>query len=258
MKLVAVTTGFVLLVVCTKSHAQSAGVTPAVDAAPASQTSCVILKRMGGISRTESRLTHFGVSGKQFRYVEGRLPEGFSSRKKMNENNVRNLQARGAQVLVLESHYTSEDLQEARADCQRGSGKAASQVEARVSPAPAPVSNASAPTAKPPAPSTGATASSPAPATKLPAAKPAAPESEDSASAGDTTVAALLNVSSTPAEADVYIDDHLAGRTPSTLILMPGNHTVAIKKSGFVVWQRKLKLGSGRVNLDADLVPKAK
>lgn len=258
MKRVAVTTGFVLLLVCTKSHAQSAAAIPPPDAAPAPQKSCVILKRMGRMGRTESRLTHFGISGKQFRYVEGKLPEGFSFREKMNGNNVRNLQARGVQVLVLDSHYTGDDLKEARADCQRGSGKAASLIEAKASPAPAPVAVTPAPTAKPLALSTEAIASTPAPATKPPAAKATPPKAEDSGSSADTTVAALLDVSSTPAEADVYVDDHLSGRTPSTLILMPGNHKIAVKKSGFVVWQKKMKLPSGPSNVNAELLPKPK
>lgn len=258
MKRVAVTTGFVLLLVCTTSHAQSAAVTPPGDAAPASQTSCVILKRMGRMGRTESRLTHFGISGKQFRFVEGKLPEGFSFREKMNENHVRNLQARGVQVLVLDSHYTADDLKEARADCQRGSGKTASQVEAKASPAPAPAAIATAPTAKPLAPSREAIASTPAPATKPLAAKTPTSKAEDSGASADTTVAALLDVSSTPAEAEVYVDDHLSGRTPSTLILMPGNHKIAVKKSGFVVWQKKMKLPSGPSNVNAELLPKSK
>lgn len=286
MKRVAVTTGFVLLLVCATCRAQSTAVTPGADPAPVSQTSCVILKRMGRIGRTESRLTHFGISGKQFRYVEGKLPEGFSFREKMNENNVRNLQARGTQVLVLDSHYTADDLKEARADCQRGSGKAASHVEAKASPpapAPVPIASTTAPTAKPapaPAPIASTSATKPAPATEsiantsAPAAKPpaanvttldklpavkASASKTDSGSSKGATVAALVDVSSTPPGADVYIDEDFFGRTPATtIILMPGNHKIAVKKSGFVVWQKKMKLPSGPTNVNAELLPKSK
>lgn len=265
MKRVAVTTGFVLLLVCTTSHAQSTAVTLGADPAPASQTSCVILKRIGRIGQAESRLTHFGISGKQFRFVEGKLPDGFSFRERMNENNVRNLQSRGTQVLVLDAHYTADDLKEARADCQRGSGKAASHVEAKGSPppAPTPVNSTTAPTARP-APTTESIASASAPSAnattldKAPSVKASTSKTDGSGSSAGTTVAALLDVSSTPAEADVYVDDHLSGRTPSTLILMPGNHKIAVKKSGFVVWQKKMKLPSGPTNVNAELLPKSK
>lgn len=279
MKRVAVTTGFVLLLMCTTSHAQSTAVTGETDPAPASQTSCVILKRLGRMGRTESRLTHFGVSAKQFRFVEGKLPEGFEFREKMNENNVRNLESRGTQVLVLDSHYTADDLKEARADCQRGSGKAASQVEAKASPAQAlaPVASTKAPTAKP-SPATESIASSSAPAAKPPAANATSPDQAPSANAStrdktpslkastsktddsapkDATEAALVDVSSTPPGADVYIDENFFGRTPATtIILTPGNHKIAVKKSGFVVWEKKMKLPSGPTNVNAELLPK--
>lgn len=284
MKRVAVTTGFVLLLVCTTSHAQSTAVTPGADPAPASQTSCVILKRIGRIGRTESRLTHFGINGKQFRFVEGKLPDGFSFREKMNENNVRNLESRGTQVLVLDSHYTADDLKEARADCQRGSGKAASQVEAKASltPAPSPVASMTAPTAKPaakPAPATESIVGTSAPAGKppssnatsldkapsanastrdmAPSVKTSTSKTDDSAPFKGATEAALVDVSSTPSGADVYIDESFFGRTPATtIILMPGNHKIAVKKSGFVVWQKKMNLPSGPTNVNAELLPK--
>ncbi|HKW33990.1 MAG TPA: PEGA domain-containing protein [Candidatus Acidoferrum sp.] len=246
MKRLIAGVAIVLFLLSTKSHAQSAAVNPPPDAGHGSQASCVILKRMGRIGRTGSRLYHFGISGKQFRYVEGKLPEGFSFHEKMTDLDVRDMQARGAQVLVLDSHYTAYDLKEARAACPGQAGKAPNQVEAKASVAPAPAS----------------TASTPAPPPKPPTAKPAAattrmPKAHDSVSSAGTD-AALLDVSSTPTEADVYVDDHLSGRTPSTLILMPGDHKIVIKKSGFDIWKRTINLPSGRINLDADLVPKGK
>lgn len=256
--------GFVVFLWPTNSDAQSGAVTHPSDAARASQASCVILKRLGRIGRTESRLSHFGISGKQFRYVEGKLPEGFSFREKMTDNNVRNLQARGSKVLVLDSHYTPQDLQEARANCRGEAGKTSIQAEEKASPATASAPMASAPattpkplTASAAAPAPEAMVSASAPASRPPAAKVPTPKEQDPTFSTGTE-AALLDVSSTPTEADVFVDDHLSGRTPSTLILMPGDHQITIKKNGFEVWKRKLKLSSGRSNLDAQLFPKAK
>lgn len=243
MKRLMVRTGFVLLVLSTKSLAQSGPVTPPTDTVRAPQASCVILKRMGRLDRTKSRLPSLGISGKQFRYIEGKLPEGFSLHQKMTGHDVRNLQARGAQVLVLDSDYKSEDLQEARATCSGQTGKAPNQVEAK---------------AALPAASTSASATNP-PVARPPAAKASTRDAKDSSSSAGTTVAALIDVSSTPTGADVYIDDRFFGRTPSTtIILEPGDHRIAIKKDGFVIWKKKLKLSSGPSNVDAQLLPKAK
>ena len=242
MKRFMVTTTLVVFLFSTRSHAQSPAVVPQPDAAHASQASCVILKRMGRVGRAESRLSSFGIRGKQFRYVEGNLPEGFSFHGRMTDHDLRNLQSRGAEVLVLESHYTSEDLQEARADCAGKTVKAPDKAELKV----------------PAAPAQGEIANSPAPAPKTATGKTHARKTDDSESSAGTTEAALLDVSSTPTEADVYVDEHFSGRTPSTFVLMPGSHKIAIKKIGFAVWQRKFKLPGGHSNVDADLVPKAK
>ena len=262
MKLFGVRTAFVLFLLSTKSHAQSGAVIPQADAGHASQASCVILKRMGRLDRAKSRLPSLGISGKRFRYVEGKLPEGFSSHNKMTDHDVRNLQAQGAQVLVLESEYTPDDLKEARADCRGEAGKTPSQGGAKALPAPAsgatsitPVPPPIALTSKAPEPKTP-TPKAPAPETR--ASNMPASEIDASVFSDGTTVAALLDVSSTPTEADVYVDERLSGRTHATLILMPGDHKLVIKKSGFVVWQRKFKLLSGRSNVDAELVPKAR
>lgn len=281
----------------TKSHAQSGAVVPQADAGQASPASCVILKRMGRIDRAKSRLPSLGITGKQFRYVEGKPPEGFSLHHKMTDHDVRNLQARGAQVLVLDSHYTSEDLKDARGNCQGQTEKALNQAEAKAPPAPArgSIAGNSAPppmalTPKAPAPETlaqktlaaetltpkasnpkstpeatasktptleASTLKTPAPDRPIP--KTSVSNSNDTASSPGTTVAALVDVSSTPAGADVYIDEHFSGRTPATtIILMPGDHKIVIKKNGFVVWKSKFNLPSGHTNVVAALVPKAK
>jgi hypothetical protein len=70
--------------------------------------------------------------------------------------------------------------------------------------------------------------------------------------------AALVDVSSTPDGAEIDVDGSLWGKTPSTMILSPGSHEIAVKKSGFHVWRKKFKLSSGHINVNVELVPKAK
>jgi hypothetical protein len=66
-------------------------------------------------------------------------------------------------------------------------------------------------------------------------------------------MAAKLDVSSTPAGADIEIDGAFAGSTPSSLSLSSGDHTVAVKKNGYKAWERKIKITGGNINLAADL-----
>lgn len=228
MKRLMVGTSFIVFLLATKSHAQSRAVILQPDAGHASQAGCVILKRMGRVGQVTSHLYSFG---KQFRYIEGKLPEGFAIEDRMTDHDVRNLQAHGAEVIVLESHYTSEDLENARAGCRGETGKTPNQAEPKGRLAQAP----------------GGISSTPTPPLKA----------DDSPSSMDTE-AALIDVSSTPTGADLYIDEHFFGRTPSTIVLKPGDHQIAIKKSGFMVWQKKFKLARGHVDVDAELVPKAK
>ncbi len=60
-------------------------------------------------------------------------------------------------------------------------------------------------------------------------------------------------VSSTPDGADIEVDGNFVGSTPSALELAPGDHTVAVKKSGYRTWQRKMRASSGDINLKAEL-----
>lgn len=66
-------------------------------------------------------------------------------------------------------------------------------------------------------------------------------------------LAAKLDVSSTPAGADIEIDGAFAGSTPSSLSLSTGDHTVAVKKNGYRAWERKIKITGGNINLAAEL-----
>jgi hypothetical protein len=63
-----------------------------------------------------------------------------------------------------------------------------------------------------------------------------------------------LSLSSDPSGADIEIDGSFVGNTPSDLQVAEGEHTIAVKKSGFKDWQRTMKVSSGsNVHLNAEL-----
>ena len=63
-----------------------------------------------------------------------------------------------------------------------------------------------------------------------------------------------LSVSSTPEGADIEVDGNFVGNTPSQLSITEGDHTIHIKKTGFALWERKLKVSAGSmVHIDAEL-----
>lgn len=63
-----------------------------------------------------------------------------------------------------------------------------------------------------------------------------------------------VTINSTPAGADILIDAKFVGNTPSTLSIAPGEHTIAIEKSGFKTWQRTMTVAiHGSANIDATL-----
>jgi hypothetical protein len=103
--------------------AQSGAVIPQAGVGHAVQASCVILKRMGPADQITNHLYSFGIRGKQFQYVEGKLPEGFPFHGRLTDHDVRNLQGRGAEVVVLNPSFTSEDLKQARVDCRGETSK---------------------------------------------------------------------------------------------------------------------------------------
>ena len=93
------------------------------------QATCLILGRMGAVDQVASRVMSFGIHGKQFQYIEGKLPEGFPFHDKLTEHDVRNLQGRGSEVIVLNSDYLPDELQQARAECRAETGKTPSQAD---------------------------------------------------------------------------------------------------------------------------------
>lgn len=78
---------------------------------------CVILKRMGPADQITSHLYAYGLRGKQFQFVEGRLPQGVTFHGRLTDHDVRIIQDKGGQVQILESKYNVPDLEEARKGC---------------------------------------------------------------------------------------------------------------------------------------------
>jgi hypothetical protein len=68
---------------------------------------------------------------------------------------------------------------------------------------------------------------------------------------------ATLEISSTPAGADIEIDGSFVGNAPSSLSVAPGEHTIKITKAGYTGWEKKIKTSSGSVKIAAELQPTA-
>ena len=79
------------------------------------------------------------------------------------------------------------------------------------------------------------------------------------ASQAATSSAAVskISVTSNPASAEIDVDGEFMGTTPSVLQLDVGEHTIALHKAGFKIWQRKMKVVAGEIKLSADLEPEA-
>jgi PEGA domain len=57
---------------------------------------------------------------------------------------------------------------------------------------------------------------------------------------------ATLEFWSDPTGADVYVDGGLVGKTPSSVTVPPGEHTITMRKPNFSPWQRKLQVNDGK------------
>ena len=65
---------------------------------------------------------------------------------------------------------------------------------------------------------------------------------------------ANIAISSTPAGAEISLDQSFVGNTPSSLSVTPGEHFISVKKMGYQDWERKIRVSGGNVNLAAELV----
>jgi len=63
-----------------------------------------------------------------------------------------------------------------------------------------------------------------------------------------------LSLVSIPDSADIEVDGSFVGNTPSDVQIAEGDHTVTVRKTGFQLWERKLKVTAGSsVHLNAEL-----
>jgi hypothetical protein len=69
---------------------------------------------------------------------------------------------------------------------------------------------------------------------------------------------ATVDIASTPSGADIEIDGKFVGNTPSTIDIPPGDHEIAVKKSGFANWDKKISVSAGHINVSAELTPETK
>ena len=83
----------------------------------AAQNPCVILKRMGPADQVTSHLYSFGIRGKQFQFVEGELPKDVKFHGRLTDRDLRKIQEAGGKVVIIDSHYSVEELKEARQSC---------------------------------------------------------------------------------------------------------------------------------------------
>ena len=137
---------------------------------------------------------------------------------------MRDLQEHGAEVLVLEPRYTSEELMQARADCRGETGSTPNKAEAKAAP--------SVPSSKPDLVS-GASTNTAVPA------------------------AAQVDIASTPSGADIEIDGKFVGNTPSSLSVTQGEHTLRLTKKGYSAWEREVTTTAGNVRISPELEPLA-
>lgn len=62
-----------------------------------------------------------------------------------------------------------------------------------------------------------------------------------------------LSVASSPDGAEIEIDGEFMGNTPSALDLSPGKHSVTVHKAGYKTYEKKIKLATGEIKLNAEL-----
>jgi hypothetical protein len=91
------------------------------------------------------------------------------------------------------------------------------------------------------------------PSAAIPTSSPSGAQPQSPVSA-DSSERSSIIVNSTPAGADIKINEKFVGNTPSTLDVGPGEHTIIIEKSGFKSWQRTISVGNGgKVTVEATL-----
>jgi hypothetical protein len=65
-------------------------------------------------------------------------------------------------------------------------------------------------------------------------------------------MASLMIEASVPG-ADIEVDGEFMGNTPSTLSVVPGKHTITVKKKGYADWSRTMNVSGSAVHLNAEM-----
>jgi len=65
-----------------------------------------------------------------------------------------------------------------------------------------------------------------------------------------------LDIWSSPAGADVFLDGEYVGKTPYTATVPTGEHTVDLRKKDFAIWQRKIHVNPGKRRIGGNLEQK--
>ena len=71
--------------------------------------------------------------------------------------------------------------------------------------------------------------------------------------AASSAAVSRLSVASNPDSAEIEIDGEFVGNTPSVLDLAPGEHSVTVRKAGYKAYEKKIRLTTGEIKLNADL-----
>lgn len=67
-----------------------------------------------------------------------------------------------------------------------------------------------------------------------------ADEKYDESEQTEKTAKVIVQITSEPAGAEIYIDDKFVGSTPSKLNISPGEHKIRISRTGFKDWERSI------------------
>lgn len=84
-------------------------------------------------------------------------------------------------------------------------------------------------------------------------AKFRAPAPMQAASETQAGTSSDVAVTSNPLGADIEVDGAFVGDTPSTITVAAGDHTILVKKPGFMPWQRTMKASGGKIQITAEL-----
>lgn len=64
-----------------------------------------------------------------------------------------------------------------------------------------------------------------------------------------------LSIGSNPDGAEIEVDGSFMGNAPAVLELEPGDHIVTLRKAGYRLWQRKMRVSGGQARLNGALEP---